>query len=495
MRPWHRIAFLGATALAFALAIGFGAPASPVERAATALLGERWHQVELGGRPVGEFVTRSTRTGGVYRFETELAFRVDASAPTHIDSALVFDATAPHPLLRANHIVHNDAGVTAVEIRRLRHPLPNHADAEPWHGAAEAKNGEGHADGTSHTAARLQANVAGSAIDLDWDYALADYVALEVWLAQPRLPGERHATRSVDFDRLRLNRDVWQVSAARQDGYSLRRRTPFGAAQAELLADFSFSRFDIADWFSLRRVAGEEAIIPWQAAPAFAAGPLRIPIDKPLNADAGLERLVLRVHGDRDLTNAAWPALSRDADGHFTLARGGEAPQAVPQTSAGAFVAATVAHPAGNAEVQQLAAEAIHDAAAPSAQAEALTRFVGGFITYAEGSSAQSVAQTLKTRRGDCTAYADLLTTLARAIGLPARTVTGLAYAGGAFAVHNWTEIGIGGFWRGFDPTWGRMRLDAAHIPLPHDGELAALETLEGLRFELVTAEYRDGAA
>lgn len=462
MRMAHRIAFIGATALAVALAIGLGAPVSPVEGAAKALLGERWHQVELGGRPVGQFVTRGTKAAGAYRFETQLAFRVDAGPETRIDSALAFDANAPHPLTQASHAVNDGAGIRVVEIAR-------------------------------NDAGQLTAHADGTVVNLDWNYALADYVALEVWLGEARAPGARHATRSVDFDRLALNRDSWQVSTVRTDGYSLRRRTPFGAAEAELRADFSFTRLDIADWFSLRRVSDATAIVPWRSVPAFGAEPLRIPIDKPLDPATGLKRLVLRVHGEGDRQAMRWPALQRDADGHLSLARGGEAPEAL--TQADAFVAATVAHPAGNAEIQRLAAAATHDAAAPDAQAEALTRFVSGFIAYAEADGAQSVTQTLETRRGDCTAYADLLTTLARASGLPARTVTGLAYAQGAFAVHNWTEIGIDGFWRGFDPTWGRVRLDATHIPLPHDGELAALDLLDGLRFELVSAEYEGGPA
>ena len=462
MRAAYRIAFIGATALAFALAIGLGVPASPVEQAAKALMGERWHQVELGGRPVGQFVTRGTKAAGAYRFETHLAFRVDAGPETRIDSALAFDTAAPHPLTSASHVVNNGTGTKAVDIAR-------------------------------NDAGRVTANADGTAVALDWDYALADYVALETWLGEARTPGARHTTRSVDFDRLALNKDVWQVAAVRTDGYSLRRRTPFGAAEVELRADFSFARLDIADWFSLRRVPDARAVVPWRSVPAFGSEPLRIPIDKPLDPATGLKRLVLRVHGDEDLQAMRWPALQRDADGRLSLARGGEAPEAL--TQADSFVAATVAHPAGNAEIQRLAAAATRDVAAPSAQAEALTRFVSGFIAYAEADGAQSVTQTLKTRRGDCTAYADLLTTLARASGLPARTVTGLAYAQGTFAVHNWTEIGIDGFWRGFDPTWGRVRLDATHIPLPHDGELAALDLLDGLRFELVSAEYEGGPA
>ena len=99
---------------------------------------------------------------------------------------------------------------------------------------------------------------------------------------------------------------------------------------------------------------------------------------------------------------------------------------------------------------------------------------------------------TIRDRSGDCTEFADLYTTLARATGLPARTVIGLAYQGEAeaFALHAWNEVAIDGAWRGVDPTWGETRIGATHLPLPADGALTAIAQLPHLRFRVVETEY-----
>ena len=155
----------------------------------------------------------------------------------------------------------------------------------------------------------------------------------------------------------------------------------------------------------------------------------------------------------------------------------------------------TVKIPAGHPEIQALARSAVGDLAEADAQARALTRFVHEFIEYKPGHAPQSVLTLLESRLGDCTEFADLLTSLARSIGLPARTVFGLAYADGqepAFAYHAWNEILLDGQWRPFDPTWGQERLDATHIPLPDD-EAAAMMLLTGavsLQFKVLDVQY-----
>jgi transglutaminase-like putative cysteine protease len=95
---------------------------------------------------------------------------------------------------------------------------------------------------------------------------------------------------------------------------------------------------------------------------------------------------------------------------------------------------------------------------------------------------------------GDCTEFADLFTTLARALEIPARTVFGMAYANDgepAFAFHAWNEVLVDGNWQAVDPTWNQVRVDATHIPLPGSG--ATLKLITGapdLRFSVEEVEY-----
>jgi tetratricopeptide (TPR) repeat protein len=73
------------------------------------------------------------------------------------------------------------------------------------------------------------------------------------------------------------------------------------------------------------------------------------------------------------------------------------------------------------------------------------------------------VAQTLATREADCSEFSQLYVAMARSLGLPARTVTGLAHGGSAFGGHAWVEVFIGD-WIELDPTFGTDFVDATHI-------------------------------
>lgn len=72
--------------------------------------------------------------------------------------------------------------------------------------------------------------------------------------------------------------------------------------------------------------------------------------------------------------------------------------------------------------------------------------------------------ETLAKREADCLEHSELYVSLARALGLPARVVFGLAYGSGSFGGHAWVEIYLGD-WVEIDPSWGSMdSVDASHL-------------------------------
>lgn len=103
-------------------------------------------------------------------------------------------------------------------------------------------------------------------------------------------------------------------------------------------------------------------------------------------------------------------------------------------------------------------------------------------------------------RRGDCTEYAVLLAAGARAAGIPARVVAGLAYGSRfvdvphAFGPHAWVQAWDGRRWVSFDA--GLPRFDARHVALaigdgsPEDFG-AVMDAIRGLRIDRV-ARVRD---
>lgn len=103
----------------------------------------------------------------------------------------------------------------------------------------------------------------------------------------------------------------------------------------------------------------------------------------------------------------------------------------------------------------------------------------------------RSARETLARHDGDCTEYALLLAAAARARGIPARVVAGLAYgsrfAGRAhmFGPHMWVQAWNGERWVSYDAGLGEF--DAGHIALAvgdgdPDGMRAAMRAIAGLR-------------
>lgn len=79
--------------------------------------------------------------------------------------------------------------------------------------------------------------------------------------------------------------------------------------------------------------------------------------------------------------------------------------------------------------------------------------------------------------RGVCRDYTTYFTTLARAVGLPTKQCTGVAYANGLFLYHAWPEVWVGtdekgeDRWIALEPTWGAPFADATHLKLT-EGEI-----------------------
>lgn len=152
-------------------------------------------------------------------------------------------------------------------------------------------------------------------------------------------------------------------------------------------------------------------------------------------------------------------------------------------------------------DIVALARRGAGDAADAAARMQALETFVRGFIvTKNLDVGYASALDVARDPRGDCTEHAVLLAALARALNIPARVVTGLAYAPGfagsrdAFVPHAWVQAWTGDRWRSYDAALNGF--DAGHLALSiGDGDpwrfYAGIGTLGNLlleRIEPVTA-------
>ncbi len=460
MRPFpYRFGFAAATAAALAAAAWLGGPPDPTEQAAERLQAERWYGVSLHGADIGHFRTRGRTARAGYLFESELVFRLGAGPQTRIVETFVFEGRAPHLLVAAQHDYVSADNSTRVDIER--------------------RHGGG-----------LAASFNGRIRQLDWDYRLNDYLAIETWLAGDRAIGDALDSRSIDFDRLSLKRESWRVIGRNDTGYRLRNR---GASIMQLNADHLPVRLHIADVFEMTLAGASWTARAWRGdASASDARMYDVGIDKPLDSPRDLARLLLRVRAEGAGDTTSWPMLRRDAGGDLVLESRRDARRRADPDELGALSAPTTVHPAGDPAIKRLAQRAASGLTDPTRQVEALVHFVHGYIDYAEEASGRTVLNVLRDRRGDCTEYANLLTTMARALGYAARTVTGLAYdvEAQAFALHNWSEVAVDGWWLPVDPTWGQVPVDAGHLRLPDKPGLAVFGLLPRIEFELVLAEY-----
>lgn len=132
------------------------------------------------------------------------------------------------------------------------------------------------------------------------------------------------------------------------------------------------------------------------------------------------------------------------------------------------YLAATTMARSDDPEIVKLAAAAPADAA-PAEVAVALEQTVHKWLTRKNmSSSLASASEVVRSKEGDCTEHAVLLTALLRARRIPARVVVGLVYWDQftAFAGHAWTEAWLDGRWIPLDATQADGGIGADHIRL-----------------------------
>ncbi|MDQ3698715.1 MAG: transglutaminase-like domain-containing protein [Gemmatimonadota bacterium] len=127
----------------------------------------------------------------------------------------------------------------------------------------------------------------------------------------------------------------------------------------------------------------------------------------------------------------------------------------------------------------------------PRIVAERINQWVHDSLDKQLSFSIPNALQVLRLRAGDCNEHTQLFVALARAAGLPARSVAGLAYVGGKFYYHAWPEVYLGD-WVATDPTFGQFPADAAHLRFVIGGfkrQAELLRLIGTLGIDVVSAE------
>lgn len=187
------------------------------------------------------------------------------------------------------------------------------------------------------------------------------------------------------------------------------------------------------------------------------------------------------------------------------LPPGAAVPPASGEPAPGAeYLASTALARSDDPEVANLAARAAAADAAPVAIAIGAERTVHRWLNRKNMSTnLASASEVVRSRSGDCTEHAVLLTALLRARQVPARVVVGVVYWDqySAFAGHAWTEAWLEGRWVALDATQARAGCSADRIRLAHSslaegdagliaGVVATWRLLDTAAVEIVALEY-----
>jgi hypothetical protein len=155
---------------------------------------------------------------------------------------------------------------------------------------------------------------------------------------------------------------------------------------------------------------------------------------------------------------------------------------------------ATLEFPADVLKVIDLAKKAVGNAKSQREKVNRLVHFVDKYIVDSYSAEPLTVMDTVKRRKGDCSEHSALFTTLARALGIPTRTVGGLIYGDDdelgtpLFGMHAWNEVALDGFWVPVDSTWNETTINATHIrfPIKINKEMQVVSSLPKARIKVV---------
>jgi transglutaminase-like putative cysteine protease len=102
--------------------------------------------------------------------------------------------------------------------------------------------------------------------------------------------------------------------------------------------------------------------------------------------------------------------------------------------------------------------------------------------------SIPNALEVLRTKKGDCNEHTVLFNALARAAGIPAKTVVGVVYLRGAFYYHAWSEVWLGA-WVSLDSVLNQFPADVTHIKFLEgeiDRQIDILQLIGNLKIEVL---------
>ena len=443
------------------------------------LLHTDWYGVYLKEKKVGYFCLARDRVGSTIRESGTFSMKLAASKmKTEFFSkqTMTFEDSPPYRLLHAEH-------------EQRFEPTPPET-------ASLVRTAKG-LDFTYRTGQEVSKKILASV-----DYNLADALALDLWFRHDPQVGDAMDSKEFEVkeikNRLRKSKIVG-VKSSLAGGVNVR-YFEVENEDRELMVNYLTRHDDqgrtlssVIAAFEIRLETEEQAKNTEYSQDLFVLGMARS--DRALGLTKKVTELVLQVDGlaGEIFEDGPRQQVAAGPAGSRLLKLGKKYGKAAPATERerASGLEETLTYPISHPRVQALAAKAVGEAQLPEEKVRRIVQFVNGFVNPTPRVSIPTIHDLLDKKTGDCKSYALLVTTLARAAGVPAREVSGLLYAGDdqkAFAGHAWNEVVLGGNWVPVDASLRKTEIDATHICFGTEQKAAKnlLTTLGKLNFKVV---------
>jgi protein-glutamine gamma-glutamyltransferase len=339
------------------------------------------------------------------------------------------------------------------------------------------------------------------------DYTLADRATIAVWMRRNPKEGDMVPQWGFSFDELRVGMSICKLKATRTavtNGVSVTYHEVTDAAKGVT----SLMRYDAkGEQLLSMQISG---LIELRVEPESVAKNIdfngdffelgKVKVDKRLGERSRITSLVLETGGhDLSLKPGPFQAVAHNGSSACTLKLGwdyGTISKATP-VEIRRNTSETPDYPTTNPKIRALAAQAVGDAQTTKEKVKRLVHFVAGYIEPSYRTRPLAVLDIVQTRRGACTEYAKLYTTLARAAGVPAREVAGLVYIGDnerAFGLHAWNEVVLNGQWLPVDAAGDQTEPDPTHISFGDtfdDQATNMMAAFNKMSFRVVDVKYQ----
>lgn len=447
-----------------------------------------WYGVYLQGKKIGYFKTSRELARGddpVIRDSIELHLKL-ASFGKKITMSIVqsldFSAKAPYELLRGSY--KEDAGGIGpkADIKRTGKGTFDVVITEG--GVARKKTVEG------------------------LDYTFSDGITTELWLRRKPAIGNEITVRDlqlkeqkVESQKTKLVREKKSlINGVDVTFFEVDAESTQDKIKIESKHDAALGRMisgQIARIFELRLEPEDKAKDTEHSEDLFVLGTARI--NRPLGKLTQVDELVLEVQGAPDaFADGPRQSIVKDAKGSMLLRTGKRygVPAKATKDDIAENLKETAAFDLSHPKVKALATLAAGNAKTDAEKVKNITAFVQRYIEPRLGNNLPTIHDLIERRQGDCKSYALLFTTLARANGVPARSIAGLVYTGDdtkGFGGHAWNEVVLDGVWVPIDCTLNETEINATHLSFGTEKVAAKnlLETMGTLKLRVVEVKTK----